>query len=60
MDLVKISIGGTIDNSVEPIIDTLYALLLEYSSLLTRKKGLEVSINELIMPDRVAKTQFLL
>ncbi len=53
-------IGRNTDTANEPVLDTLYNLLLHYKLLLSKLTDLNQLVADLIKPERAVETQFLL
>lgn len=60
VDLDKVSTGRSTSTAIEPVLDTLYNLLLNYQLLRSRLTDLNQLIADLVRPERVATNQFLL
>jgi DNA invertase Pin-like site-specific DNA recombinase len=56
----KILNGRNTDTANEPVLDTLYNLLLHYKLLLSKLTDLNQLVADLIKPERAVETQFLL
>jgi DNA invertase Pin-like site-specific DNA recombinase len=60
VDLAEISTGRQTDTAIEPIIDSLYTVLLNYNQLHTRLVDLNHLTSDLIKSERATTTLFLL
>lgn len=67
MDKIKITpivevkyAGRSTDTVNEPVLDTLYNLLLHYKLLLSKLTDLNQLVADLIKPERAVETRFLL
>lgn len=52
--------GRSTDTAIEPVLDTLYSLLLNYKLLRSKFTDLNKLVADLIKPERAVVTQFLL
>jgi hypothetical protein len=52
--------GRSTDTANEPILETLYNLLLQYKLLRSKLSDLNQLVADLIKPERAVDTQFLL
>jgi DNA invertase Pin-like site-specific DNA recombinase len=60
VDLAKVSTGRTTDTAIEPTLETLYNLLLNYKLLRSKLSDLNKLVGDLIKSERATSTQFLL
>jgi hypothetical protein len=60
MYIDRFFLGRTADTAIEPIVESLYNLLLNYKLLKTKLTNLNQLTADLIKSDRATATQFLL
>lgn len=60
MDLGKTSNGRSTSTAIEPMLDALYALLLNYQLLRTKLSDLNQLVADLVKSERALNTDFLL
>ncbi len=57
--MVELDPGRLTTTAVEPILDTLYQLLINYPRLRTRLDKTKLLLQNLVKPDAMATLQFL-
>jgi len=59
VDLDKVPLGRLTTTAVEPVLDTLYQLLINYPRLRSRLDKTKLILLNLVKPDAMATLQFL-
>ena len=59
-DALGFQFGRSTDTAIEPVLETLYNLLLQYKTFKTKLTDLNQLVADLIKPERAVETQFLL